>query len=160
MRRKPNTGAPGEDIAEYWYKQLEWSTNETLQQHRLAHEEFGWGNGTWKNCTDYVPVTAKGEVLGPLDVRDYDHPVLCSPTITRRNTEKVAESDHKVATGNESPVSEDTHTPYERSPGLNIYNSLDSLDKGSKNLIFLQLRHLEENEENEDPNKNYRQIRR
>ncbi|KAK4202751.1 hypothetical protein QBC40DRAFT_39844 [Triangularia verruculosa] len=62
------------------YKHLEWVTNEVLQQSRLAQEGLGWGNKTWKNCTDYVPTTAKGELLGCLDVRDQKHPVLCPPS--------------------------------------------------------------------------------
>ncbi|KAJ4292470.1 hypothetical protein N0V90_009132 [Kalmusia sp. IMI 367209] len=53
------------------YARLEWQSNATLQLHRLAYEEAGYG--TWYNCTGTVPVTEPGEKLGILDVRDKKH---------------------------------------------------------------------------------------
>ncbi|KAF1983251.1 hypothetical protein K402DRAFT_319465, partial [Aulographum hederae CBS 113979] len=56
------------------YGRLEWTTNETLQLQRLAHEELGLG--TWSRRAKDFPVTEDGEVLGLLDLSDLDHPRL------------------------------------------------------------------------------------
>ncbi|KAI0196351.1 hypothetical protein F4808DRAFT_474356 [Astrocystis sublimbata] len=57
------------------YKLLEWKTNSTLQLQRSAYEARDMG--TWTRCTDVVPVTKMGEVLGGLDVEDPGHPLIC-----------------------------------------------------------------------------------
>ncbi|KAB2568801.1 hypothetical protein DBV05_g12525, partial [Lasiodiplodia theobromae] len=60
------------------YARLEWTTNETLQLQRLAHEELGVGE--WKGCVDDVPVTVDGrQRLAVLDVSDLRHPRLKRP---------------------------------------------------------------------------------
>ncbi|KAF2138395.1 uncharacterized protein K452DRAFT_277538 [Aplosporella prunicola CBS 121167] len=59
------------------YKRLEWTTNNTLQLHRLAHEELGIG--TWAECAGDVPVTEKGQRLAVLDLDDQNHPRLKAP---------------------------------------------------------------------------------
>jgi hypothetical protein len=124
-----------------WYKQLEWSTNEILQQHRLAHE-YRWSNKTWKNCTEYVPVTAKGEVLAPLDVRDREHPVLYSPRLEYGYTEMVLEHEKTGVIANESPVSELNPPP--ESPDSNIQKPADLADIGGGiHTGFLHLEHQE-----------------
>lgn len=56
------------------YSQLEWSSNSTLQLQRMAHEELGMG--AWSKCTEDVPITRRGEMLGVLSVRRKEHPVL------------------------------------------------------------------------------------
>lgn len=56
------------------YTQLEWTTNATLQLHRLAHEEAG--EDMWTNCTDTIPTTKSGNLLRPLDITDTKHPKL------------------------------------------------------------------------------------
>ncbi|KAF2864863.1 hypothetical protein BDV95DRAFT_600244 [Massariosphaeria phaeospora] len=71
------------------YAQLEWKSNNSLQLHRLAHEEAedpgsgcgaGAGAVTWDKCTEIVPVTVgmgtetEPVTLPLLDVRDARHP--------------------------------------------------------------------------------------
>jgi hypothetical protein len=62
------------------YENLEWITNETLQLQRLAYGESG--QGSWSKCTDSIPVTAAGELLGSLDLSDLEHPRLGKPEDT------------------------------------------------------------------------------
>ncbi|KAF2135754.1 uncharacterized protein K452DRAFT_362977 [Aplosporella prunicola CBS 121167] len=59
------------------YAHLEWGVNETLQLQRLAHE--GIGIGRWKNCSDSVPITEKGDDLGVLDLDQREHVRLKAP---------------------------------------------------------------------------------
>ncbi|KAI0549876.1 hypothetical protein F4679DRAFT_544969 [Xylaria curta] len=56
------------------YEQLEWTTNEHLQLHRLAQEELGYGE--WTECTDAIPITGANEVLGSIDITNLEHPVI------------------------------------------------------------------------------------
>ncbi|KAJ2985736.1 hypothetical protein NUW58_g5373 [Xylaria curta] len=56
------------------YEELEWTTNEYLQLHRLAQEEAGYGK--WSNCTEAVPITGLDEMLGNLDIEDLEHPII------------------------------------------------------------------------------------
>jgi len=63
------------------YALLEWSINDTLQLHRLAHEELGYGN--WRNCADAVPLTEKGELLAMVDLDDMNHPKLLARIQTK-----------------------------------------------------------------------------
>ncbi len=56
------------------YAKLEWSTNETIQLQRMAHE--GSGMGTWSRGTNSIPVTKPGDVLAVLDITNPTHPVL------------------------------------------------------------------------------------
>ncbi|KAF2820131.1 hypothetical protein CC86DRAFT_429685 [Ophiobolus disseminans] len=80
------------------YSRLEWCANGTLQLQRLAHEELGLGH--WSACTQDVPITRKGEMLGLLYFRDPEHPVLmqqegeasgCSAARDDKSTAKEAE---------------------------------------------------------------------
>ncbi|KAI0970542.1 hypothetical protein F4678DRAFT_112687 [Xylaria arbuscula] len=59
------------------YPYLEWTTNATLQLHRLVHEEVGFG--TWSEGTETIPITKPGEILGSLDITNPRHPVLRRP---------------------------------------------------------------------------------
>ena len=61
------------------YKRLEWTTNETLQLQRLAHEELGFG--TWTRTEEDHPITAPSEQLAVLDISEPNHPKLASPAV-------------------------------------------------------------------------------
>jgi len=63
------------------YSRLEWSTNETLQLQRMAHE--GTGTGDWFRGTKPVPVTQPGSLLAVLDIADPAHPRLQSAVSMR-----------------------------------------------------------------------------
>jgi hypothetical protein len=54
------------------YAYLEWSSNATLQLHRLAHEANDCSK--WNGCTDFVPVS--NDILARLDIEDLEHPIL------------------------------------------------------------------------------------
>ena len=58
----------------YNYAYLEWTTNATLQLHRLAQEQLHMG--TWSSACESVPITKGGEILASLDIIDLKHPVL------------------------------------------------------------------------------------
>lgn len=80
------------------YRRLEWTTNETLQLQRLAHEELGFG--TWTRTEGDYPITAPGEQLAILDLSEPTHPRLQSSTVKneaasdddRRRTESTGET--------------------------------------------------------------------
>ncbi|KAH7316945.1 hypothetical protein B0I35DRAFT_434280 [Stachybotrys elegans] len=81
------------------YRYLEWTTNETLQQNRLAQEGVGWGGSPWRNCTDYMPIPAEDGLLGSLDISDLNHPVLYRPEgdpMEKTRTEAATESLHST----------------------------------------------------------------
>ena len=59
---------------------LEWSSNETLQLQRLAHEELHVGK--WTQCTDAIPLTQGNVKLAVLDISDPMHPRLRKPNFT------------------------------------------------------------------------------
>jgi hypothetical protein len=81
LRRAQNQlgQSPGSQVQANYFRHLEWVANETLQLHRLAQEQLGWGGKRWKNSTGYVPVPVDGESTGNLDVSDILHPVLHLP---------------------------------------------------------------------------------
>lgn len=56
------------------YAYLEWTTNETLQLHRVANEGQTGSDTTWSRCTSMVPTTASGVLLSSLDISDLKHP--------------------------------------------------------------------------------------
>lgn len=77
------------------YKRLEWTTNETLQLQRLAHEELGFG--TWTRTAQDHPITACGERLAILDLSDPNHPQLArraqkSKTSSQAETSSTGET--------------------------------------------------------------------
>jgi hypothetical protein len=59
---------------------VEWNQTGTLQLQRLAHEEAGFG--TWEKCDGDVPVTAPGQFIAGLDLRDTKHPLLMQQKVT------------------------------------------------------------------------------
>lgn len=59
------------------YARLEWTTNETLQLQRLAHEEIGLGE--WRGACEGVPYTVREEHFGILDLENIKHPKLRAP---------------------------------------------------------------------------------
>ncbi|KAF9636592.1 hypothetical protein BFW01_g7488 [Lasiodiplodia theobromae] len=62
------------------YSRLEWTTNDTLQLQRLAHEELGLG--TWSGKESSYPITMKGERLAVLEVTGPGAPKLSKPPRT------------------------------------------------------------------------------
>ncbi|KAI1427362.1 hypothetical protein F5Y12DRAFT_792384 [Xylaria sp. FL1777] len=58
------------------YAQLEWTTNSTLQLHRLVHDCTYDKALTWSHCVDTIPTTNPGINLAGLDIEDIKHPVL------------------------------------------------------------------------------------
>ncbi|KAI1128616.1 hypothetical protein F5Y10DRAFT_291899 [Nemania abortiva] len=58
------------------YAQLEWTTNSTLQLHRLGHDSTYDKTLTWSHCVDTIPTTNPVVRLARLDVRDIRHPML------------------------------------------------------------------------------------
>ncbi|RDW62486.1 hypothetical protein BP5796_10788 [Coleophoma crateriformis] len=78
------------------YSYLEWSTNSTLQLHRLTQEELQIG--TWSGCTDKIPITKADEILGSLDISDIKHPVLTRTASA--TTEKIAPTLHAAKESN------------------------------------------------------------
>ncbi|ETS78241.1 hypothetical protein PFICI_10303 [Pestalotiopsis fici W106-1] len=69
------------------YKHLEWTTNETLQLHRLAHE--GAGSQQWSGCTESAPTTAPEASLASLNIEDLAHPVLARTTKVEQEVVQV-----------------------------------------------------------------------
>lgn len=76
------------------YARLEWDTNTTLQLQRLAHEHIGVGK--WSHRWMH-PITAPGEKLGMIDVRDEEHTLFLSPNewagVSEKETPRSAGSD-------------------------------------------------------------------
>ncbi|KAI1328009.1 hypothetical protein F5Y16DRAFT_420344 [Xylariaceae sp. FL0255] len=81
------------------YPYLEWTTNATLQLHRLAQEERGFG--TWSGGKDKVPVTQPGDILGSLDLTNPDHPILQSPD-TQHDDPSLAAKDSADSIGTQT----------------------------------------------------------
>ncbi|KAK5654567.1 hypothetical protein OQA88_7196 [Cercophora sp. LCS_1] len=80
------------------YSKLEWSSNETPQLHRLAHEATG--TGSWSRGTGMVPVTRQGDVLAVLEIDDTDHPKLR----VRAESESTIESGTSNGKGEQSKL--------------------------------------------------------
>ncbi|KAM7210944.1 hypothetical protein V8F06_013679 [Rhypophila decipiens] len=74
------------------YSKLEWSSNETLQLQRLAHEASG--TGTWSRGTGSIPVTQPGDLLAVLDISDPAHPRLRAGEVNG-----ILEGDKKTTSG-------------------------------------------------------------
>lgn len=69
------------------YARLEWSSNATLQLHRLAHEAAA--SGTWAHATHTVPTTRPGDVLRTLNIADIMHPRLEPGSYAGRSVQVV-----------------------------------------------------------------------
>ncbi|KAI0201355.1 hypothetical protein F4808DRAFT_450298 [Astrocystis sublimbata] len=86
------------------YENLEWISNETLQLQRLAYNESG--QGEWSNCTEPIPVTTSGQLLGPLNLNNLEHPRIGHPRSPRSSKEMhrlgvVAHAPHTDSEGSE-----------------------------------------------------------
>ncbi|KAJ2995274.1 hypothetical protein NUW58_g1320 [Xylaria curta] len=104
------------------YAYLEWVTNETLQLHRLAHEEAGWG--TWSNATETIPTTKEGELLAPLDLEDLSHPKLRRPLVNPENTESsISGYDNRASMSRDNRP----NVPYQPSPHHEERRELNSM---------------------------------
>jgi hypothetical protein len=59
-------------------------SNNSLQLHRLAHEELG--PSTWSNCDQQIPITTEHDgYLASLDITDPKHPTLQRPAKQEAN---------------------------------------------------------------------------
>lgn len=70
----------------------EWVSGSTLQLQRLAHENLGLGD--WKRTDELIPTTARGDVLGVLDITNLKHACLIRPDHEKR----ALNSEHEAAT--------------------------------------------------------------
>ncbi|KAI1340967.1 hypothetical protein F5Y15DRAFT_37070 [Xylariaceae sp. FL0016] len=96
------------------YQHLEWTTNETYQLQRLAHEELGLG--VWSHGTSTVPTPAADEILGCLDITDRKHPVLRHPRDKRMGSSRpTASSRVSIRSGEENNADEDGGDLHHRS---------------------------------------------
>lgn len=59
------------------YANLEWISNNSLQLHRMIHEQLM--GQAWANCTDDVPITDPETSLMNLDISDPEHPIIRRP---------------------------------------------------------------------------------
>lgn len=59
------------------YANLEWISNNSLQLHRMIHEQLMGQD--WANCTDDVPITDPETSLVNLDISDPEHPIIRRP---------------------------------------------------------------------------------
>ncbi|KAI1258953.1 hypothetical protein F5Y18DRAFT_443836 [Xylariaceae sp. FL1019] len=77
------------------YEHLEWTANEALQLHRLAHEEAG--HERWSGGAAKVPITSQDNLLAPLDISDPKHPVLLRAKLATgisENTDVLADDNN------------------------------------------------------------------
>ncbi|KAI9786359.1 MAG: hypothetical protein M1816_008020 [Peltula sp. TS41687] len=114
-------------------QRLEWTTNDTLQLQRLAHEELGFG--TRSRTAQGHPVTAPGEQLAPLDISDPNHPKLASfgaklepsaPDSTGEMAEQGASTtspNHAATTSGSGSTTPDLISPASGSQALHIPNT-------------------------------------
>jgi hypothetical protein len=113
------------------YAFLEWTTNATLQLHRLTHEELQVG--TWSGCTDNVPVTKTEDLLASLDIGDLEHPVLALPTHMAVQESKkeasptVMELEYSASTADNSPRT--TQSANIQASDAEVQNHIDGPDE-------------------------------
>ncbi|KAM7211649.1 hypothetical protein V8F06_012975 [Rhypophila decipiens] len=107
------------------YSVMEWTTNETLQLQRLAHEVHDGDDAVWVNATDAIPITKTAhQALAVLDVKDPSHPKL-----TRAQWDATEFGFEKKGTGfSEKTIVQEVVV--EEKKGWNPWNS-DSSDKSS-----------------------------
>lgn len=113
------------------YAYLEWTTNETLQLQRLAHEEVNGASGEWSRCTNWVPTTKPGVSLSSLDISDLDHPRL-QQTPDEKDSLGLSAL-HTFASPNGTLVPKDSDpalSTYSRQKTL-TFNTITSLDVGN-----------------------------
>ncbi|KAG8156517.1 hypothetical protein KVR01_013621 [Diaporthe batatas] len=73
------------------YAHLEWISNNSLQLHRMAHEQLM--GQKWDRCADDIPTTDPDVFLANLDISDPEHPILCKPGPLKVTTEAFDTSD-------------------------------------------------------------------
>ncbi|KAF1977635.1 hypothetical protein BU23DRAFT_527175 [Bimuria novae-zelandiae CBS 107.79] len=117
------------------YARLEWQSNTTLQLHRLAYEEAGYG--TWQDCAGSLPVTLPGEKLGMLDLRDQKHPKIqhagyrLRTVITDRTmVDSETSSPKDVDVDNRRLESQEEHVPTRESMRISPVSSLRHSEEG------------------------------
>ncbi|KAI3316465.1 hypothetical protein HD806DRAFT_458237 [Xylariaceae sp. AK1471] len=94
------------------YEYLEWTTNATLQLHRLIHDDVYNKSLAWSRCVEAVPITTAGVHLAGLDISNIKHPKLkqsseATTLIPMENLESSAEETPSQYIGSDSglPVS-------------------------------------------------------
>ncbi|KAK8135053.1 hypothetical protein PG984_007065 [Apiospora sp. TS-2023a] len=97
------------------YQYLEWRTNGSLQLHRLAQDELGYGN--WSGCTNMVPVTRPEDRLADLDINDLKYPRLNRESIMEEikpegnNTETVGSDNLSTEASENTVLNVDVENP-------------------------------------------------
>lgn len=71
------------------YAHLEWISNNSLQLHRMAHEQLT--GKEWAKCAEEIPTTDPKLSLANLDISDPEHPILREGE-TQKGMAEVAES--------------------------------------------------------------------
>lgn len=69
------------------YAHLEWTSNTSLQLHRMAHEQLE--GRKWAHCTEHIPTTDPETPLASLDISDPTHPILRRPEEPEGKAEAV-----------------------------------------------------------------------
>ena len=105
------------------YAYLEWTTNGTLQLHRLAQEERDMG--TWSGAVDTVPITNGDDMLASLDIVDLKHPILVSQPVSTLVEEFKSEQSLKLSRDSTHSATGD---PVESAAG-NVSNQDNSIDE-------------------------------
>lgn len=72
------------------YANLEWISNNSLQLHRMIHEQLMGQD--WANCTDDVLITDPEISLMNLDISDPEHPVIRRPQAPEKRAVPVESS--------------------------------------------------------------------
>ncbi|KAG6356980.1 hypothetical protein INS49_014856 [Diaporthe citri] len=88
------------------YAHLEWISNNSLQLHRMAHEQLM--GQKWANCADDIPTTDPELSLANLDISNPEHPVLRRPEAPKGNTKTV--EPRLVAADPSSPTGASLHS--------------------------------------------------
>lgn len=72
------------------YANLEWISNNSLQLHRMIHEQLM--GQEWAKCTGDVPITDPETSLMNLDISDPEHPVIRRPQAPEKGAVPVDSS--------------------------------------------------------------------
>jgi hypothetical protein len=112
---------------------LEWTTNATLQLHRLAQEELGCG--TWEDGTDDVPTERTGAMMARLDMKDMKHPVLMK---TAFEDEKNVHEIWEERGGSEIEMIS-TASTMKRASGVHVENVDNDSSRGRESLTIESL---------------------
>lgn len=91
------------------YAHLEWTTNATLQLHRLVQEELKCGK--WDGCTDFIPTERTSTVMAGLDLEDLVHPIYRKQTLEDETTENGSGSAPSEIEDTTAPSDSNHHDP-------------------------------------------------